>query len=113
MGLVFPRGRFKLAVSNANCKDTVVKYVCAEHFRPDEILNNYLVPHDIPNKFGNSDHNRFKRGIAPSIFPLIQEKSNDILSSINNSNSDHNYTKCSSNQVDKLVRRSYSLNRMS
>lgn len=40
---------WKLAVSNANCEETVVKYVCAEHFRPDEILNNYLVPHDIPN----------------------------------------------------------------
>jgi len=46
-----------------------------------------------------------KRGIVPSIFPLIQEKSNDILSSINNSNSDHNYAKCSNNQVNKLVRR--------
>jgi len=40
---------WKLAVSNANCEETVVKYVCAEHFRPDEIFNNYLVPHDIPN----------------------------------------------------------------
>ncbi|KAL5233403.1 hypothetical protein ACI65C_000813 [Semiaphis heraclei] len=91
----------KLAVSNANYEETVIKNVCAEHFRPDEILNNYLVPHDIPNKFGNSDRNRLKRGIVPSIFPLVQEKSNDILSSINNSNFDHNYAKCSSNQVNK------------
>ncbi|KAL4149528.1 hypothetical protein QTP88_003461 [Uroleucon formosanum] len=87
---------WKLAVSNANCEETVVKYVCAEHFRPEEILNNYLVPHDIPN---------IERGIIHSIFPLVQEKSNDILSSIKNSNSDHNYAKCSSNQVNKSVQR--------
>lgn len=40
---------WKLAVSKANCKATVVKCVCAEHFHPDDILNTYLVPHDIPN----------------------------------------------------------------
>lgn len=40
---------WKSAVSNANCEETIVKFVCAEHFRPDDILTSYLVPHDIPN----------------------------------------------------------------
>lgn len=46
-----------------------------------------------------------KKGVVPSIFSSIDKTSNDILSSVNNSNSDHNYAKCLSNQVNKSVRR--------
>lgn len=40
---------WKLAVSNANCEETVVKFVCAEHFRPEDTINTYLLPPDIPD----------------------------------------------------------------
>lgn len=40
---------WNLAVSNANCEKTVVKRVCAEHFRPDDIINTYSVPQDVAN----------------------------------------------------------------
>jgi len=38
---------WNIAVSNANCEKTFVKLVCAEHFRPDDILNTYSVPDDV------------------------------------------------------------------
>lgn len=54
-------------------------------------------------EFGNSDRIRLKKGVVPSIFYAVEEK---IVSCIDNSISDHNYAKRSSNmQVNKSVRR--------
>jgi len=40
---------WNLAVSNANCEKTFVKRVCAQHFKPEEIINAYSVPRDVTN----------------------------------------------------------------
>lgn len=46
-----------------------------------------------------------KTGIVPSIFFSVDSTSNNILSSIDSSNSDHTYAKCLSNPANKSVRR--------
>lgn len=37
------------AISNANGKETIVKFVCAEHFLPDDIITTYSCPSDVAN----------------------------------------------------------------
>jgi len=32
---------WKETISNANCKETLVKFVCADHFLPEDIVTNY------------------------------------------------------------------------
>jgi len=38
---------WKEAISNAYCNETLVKFVCADHFLPEDIITNYLGPQDI------------------------------------------------------------------
>jgi len=38
---------WKEAISNANCCETLVKFVCADHFLPKDIITNYLGPQNI------------------------------------------------------------------
>ncbi|XP_022162976.1 uncharacterized protein LOC111028582 isoform X2 [Myzus persicae] len=95
---------WNLAVSNANCEKTIVKYVCAEHFRPEDKINTYSIPQDVANDVGNRIKIGLKKGIIPSIFLPVDKRSNDILSPVNYFNSDHNYANCSSKQVNKSDR---------
>lgn len=39
--------RWNKAVSEINGVDTLVKFVCADHFLPDDIVTTYSVPQDI------------------------------------------------------------------
>ncbi|XP_015364389.1 PREDICTED: uncharacterized protein LOC107162130 [Diuraphis noxia] len=92
---------WNLAVSNANCEKTFVKLVCAEHFRPEDIINTYSVPDDVANEVGNRIKIGLKKGIVPSIFSPVNKISNEISSSVYNSYSDHNYANFSSKQINK------------
>jgi len=39
--------QWKEAISNANCNETLVKFICADHFLPEDIIFNYSGPQDI------------------------------------------------------------------
>lgn len=38
---------WKKAISNANLRDSFVKFVCADHFLPEEVITTYALPQDV------------------------------------------------------------------
>ncbi|CAI6349613.1 unnamed protein product [Macrosiphum euphorbiae] len=58
---------------NNQVKD--IKYVCSEHFLPEDINTTYPIPSDVIEEFGQKKVFSLKKGAIPSLFNQILSRS--------------------------------------
>eukprot|EP00102_Acyrthosiphon_pisum_P023069 XP_016660279.1 PREDICTED: uncharacterized protein LOC107883884 [Acyrthosiphon pisum] len=51
-----------------------LKYVCSEHFLPEDICTTYALPSDVIEEFGQKKVFKLKKGAIPSLFNQIDSK---------------------------------------